>query len=106
MREVAERFTVSCTWVNELVQRQKRTGSIAVKPHGGGAKPKLTAEHYPILEEIIVAQNDATLGEIRKRLDEETGLLVSQPTICRALAKIKLTRKKKPVMQTNKNLKQ
>jgi len=24
MREVAARFSVSCTWVNELVQRQKR----------------------------------------------------------------------------------
>jgi len=27
MREVAARFSVSCTWVNELVQRQKKTGS-------------------------------------------------------------------------------
>ena len=24
MREVAVRFSVSCTWVNELVQRQKK----------------------------------------------------------------------------------
>ena len=105
MREVAERFAVSCTWVNELVQRQKRTGSIAVKPHGGGAPAKLTAAHYPVLEAIIEAQNDVTLAEIRQRLAERTGVLVSQPTICRALAKIKLTRKKKLVMQTSKNLK-
>ncbi len=53
MREVAKRFKVSCTLVNELVQRNKNTGSIAVKPHGGGAKAKLTPEHYLILEEII-----------------------------------------------------
>jgi len=57
MREVAKRFSVSRTWVNELVQRQRKTGSIAVKPHGGGAQAKLTAVHYPVLEAIIEAQN-------------------------------------------------
>ena len=98
MREVAERFSVSCTWVNELVQRQKKTGSVAAKPYGGGAALKLTCEHYPILEEIIKAQNDATLAEISQRLVEKTGVKVSQSTICRALQKMKLTRKKKNLM--------
>lgn len=95
MREVAARFSVSCTWVNELVQRQKKTGSFAVKPYGGGAEAKLTSEHYPILEEIINDQNDLTLAEISQKLVEKTEVKVSQSTICRALQKMKLTRKKK-----------
>ena len=95
MREVAARFSVSCTWVNELVQRQRKTGSVAAKPYGGGAEAKLTSEHYPILEEIIKAQNDATLAEISERLADKTEIKVSQSTICRALQKMKLTRKKK-----------
>ena len=66
MREVAVRFSVSCTWVNELVQRQKKTGSFAAKPYGGGAEAKLTSKHYPVLEEIINAQNDLTLAEISR----------------------------------------
>ena len=95
MREVAARFSVSCTWVNELVQRQKKTGSFAAKPYGGGAEAKLTSKHYPVLEEIINAQNDLTLAEISQKLAEKTGIKVSQSTICRALQKMKLTRKKK-----------
>ena len=66
MREVVARFSVSCTWVDELVQRQKKTGSFAAKPYGGGAKAKLTSKHYPVLEEIINAQNDLTLAEISR----------------------------------------
>lgn len=94
MQAVAERFAVSRNWVNNLVQRQKQTGNVAAKPHGGGAQAKLRVEHYQVLEEIIISQNDATLGEISERLAEMTGVVVSQPTICRALQKIKLSRKK------------
>jgi len=32
MREVAVRFSVSCTWVNELVQRQKRQEVLRLSP--------------------------------------------------------------------------
>jgi transposase len=35
MKEVADRFAVSRSWVNNLVQRQKQTGGVAAKPHGG-----------------------------------------------------------------------
>ena len=105
MREVAERFSVSCTWVNELVQRQKKTGSFAAKPYGGGAEAKLTPEHYPILEEIINAQNDLTLAEISQKLAEKTDVKVSQSTICRALQKMRLTRKKKLFTPINRKVK-
>jgi|JFJP01.1.fsa_nt_gi transposase len=94
MKEVADRFAVSRSCVNNLVQRQKQTGSVAAKPHGGGAVAKVNATHYPILEAIIDGQNDITLLEIRQRFAEKTEILVSQSTICRALQKIELTRKK------------
>lgn len=105
MEEVAKRFAVSRSWVNNLVQRQKQTGSVAAKPHGGGAVAKVNATHYPILEEIIDGQNDLTLLEIKQRLAEKTGILVSQSTICRALQEIELTRKKKLFMPINKKVK-
>jgi transposase len=105
MEAVAERFAVSRSWVNNLVQRQKQTGSVAAKPHGGGAVAKVTATHYPILEAIIDAQNDVTLLEIKQKFAEKAGILVSQSTICRALQEIELTRKKKLFMQTNKKVK-
>jgi transposase len=61
MKEVADRFAVSRSWVNNLVQRQKQTGRVAANPHGGGAVAKVNATHYPILEAIIDGQNDITL---------------------------------------------
>lgn len=94
MKEVADRFAVSRSWVNNLVQRQKQTGSVAAKPHGGWAVAKVNATHYPILEAIIDGQNDLTLLEIRQKFAAKTEVLVSQSTICRALQEIELTRKK------------
>jgi len=81
MQEVAKRFAVSRSWVNNLVQRQKQTGSVAAKPHGGGAVAKVTATHYPIIEAIIDGQNDLTLLEISQRFAKKTGVKVSQSTI-------------------------
>ncbi len=106
MQEVAKRFAVSRSWVNNLVQRQKQTGSVAAKPHGGGAVAKVTATHYPIIEAIIDGQNDLTLLEISQKFAEKTGILVSQSTICRALQEIELTRKKKLFMLISKKVRQ
>jgi transposase len=106
MQEVAKRFAVSRSWVNNLVQRQKQTGSVEAKPHGGGAVAKVTAAHYPILEEIIDGQNDLTLLEISQRFAKKTEVKVSQSTICRALQEIELTRKKKLFMLTSKKVRQ
>ena len=106
MEAVAERFAVSQSWVNNLVQRQKQTGSVAAKPHGGGAVAKVTATHYPIIEAIIDGQNDLTLLEISQKFAEKTGILVSQSTICRALQEIELTRKKKLFMLISKKVRQ
>ena len=106
MEAVAERFAVSRSWVNNLVQRQKQTGSVAAKPHGGGAVAKVTTTHYPIIEAIIDGQNDLTLLEISQKFAEKTGILVSQSTICRALQEIELTRKKKLFMLISKKVRQ
>src|SRR4051794_13006103 len=42
--EVAERFSVSESWIRRLLQRQRETGSIAPKPRGGGQPPAFDAE--------------------------------------------------------------
>ena len=106
MQQVAKRFAVSRNWVNNLVQRYKQTGNIAAKPHRGGVTAKLTPKHYQVIEEIINKKNDVTLKEISQQIAEITGLVVSQPTICRALQRMELTRKKKHCTQTNKKQKQ
>ncbi|CAN1210292.1 Transposase [Tumidithrix helvetica PCC 7403] len=94
MQEVADRFEVKRGWVNEIVQRYKLTGSVAPSPRGGGAPAILVDEDYQVLAEIIKQQNDATLAEIATQLAEHTGVLVSVPTMSRAVNKMGFSRKK------------
>jgi transposase len=94
MQEVADRFEVKRGWVNEIVQRYKRTGSVDPSPKGGGAPAILMDKDYQVLAEIIKQQNDATLAEIATQLAEHIGVLVSVPTISRAVNKLGFSRKK------------
>jgi transposase len=94
MQEVADRFAVKRNWVNEIIQRYNQTGSVAASLRGGGAIAKLEVEDYQVLADIIKTENDATLAEIAAQLAERTGVVVSPPTICRALQKMGLSRKK------------
>jgi len=99
-RKLAKRFEVGKTFVNELIQRYKETGSLSAKPHGGGEKPQLNTEDLKWLKAKVIEKNDSTLKELCQEL-ESRGIKVSQSTMCRALKKIGLTRKKKLFMPTN-----
>ena len=90
-RQIARRFLVSVSFVTDLVQLYRRTGSLQPKPHGGGNPPKLGPEDLERLRELVRQQPDATLEELQKRL----GVACSIMTIARALDKLGLPRKKK-----------
>lgn len=91
LRQIARRFVVSLSFVVRLLQLQRRTGSIAPKPHRGGHPPALSPEDLERLRELVRQQPDATLEELQKRL----GVACSTAAICRALEKLGLPRKKK-----------
>jgi transposase len=44
IRQVAERFLVSFSFVTRLLQLYRRTGSVEPRPHGGGNPAGLTPE--------------------------------------------------------------
>jgi transposase len=90
-RQIARRFLVSISFVTRLVRRHRSTGSLRPEPHGGGNPPVLGPEDLERLRELIRQQPDATLEECRQRL----GVSCSLMTICRALDKLGLPRKKK-----------
>lgn len=92
--EVAERFSVSTSFIRKLLRRRRETGSLAAKPHGGGGRPKLGAAEMGTLRDLVSARPDATLEELRGRLRAGPGAAVSVPTVCRALAALGLPRKK------------
>ena len=91
VRQIARRFLVSISFVTELMQRYRSTGSLQPKPHGGGNTPVLGPEDLERLRELVRQQPDATLAELRQRL----GVSCSLMTISRALDKLGLPRKKK-----------
>jgi transposase len=102
VRKLAQRFQVGKSFVGELIQRYQQTGSYAAKPHGKGEKPKIGEEDLNWLKAKVIEKNDSTLEELCRMLESERDIAVSQPTMCRALQKIGLTRKKKLFMPTNK----
>jgi transposase len=91
IRQIARLFSVSLSCIVRLLQRQRRTGSVQPKPHGGVPPRKLDAAAEARLRQLVQDQPDATLAELRDRL----GIRCSLTTICRALKRLRITRKKK-----------
>jgi len=91
LRELAHLFSVSLSCIVRLLQHKRRTGSVQPKPHAGVPARKLDAAAAARLLELVRAQPDATLAELRDRL----GLPCCLMTIARALQRHQITRKKK-----------
>lgn len=91
LRQIADLFMVDVSVIVRLRQRQRQTGSIAPKPHGGGRQPKLDEAAQTRLLELVRQHPDATLAELRQQL----GVVCGLTTIHRALQRHGITRKKK-----------
>jgi transposase len=87
---VAQKYSVSESWVRRLKQRQKATGSIARRPPSPG-RPVVLAPHEDHVRELVRDDPDATLDELRQRL----GVEVSIGALCNYLRRLKLSFKKK-----------
>jgi transposase len=87
---VAQKYSVSESWVRRLKQRQRATGSIAPRPPSPG-RPVVLAPHEDRVRELVRDDPDATLGELRQRL----GIEVSIGALCNYLRRLKLSFKKK-----------
>jgi len=91
LRQIAQRFVVSLSFVVRLLQLRRRTGSLDPKPPAGGRPAALGPDDLERLKELVRQQPDATLKELRQRL----GVSCSLTAIWRALEKLRRARKKK-----------
>ena len=105
IRTLAKRFYVAKSFVQKLLKQSRETGDIKPKRQGGNVPPKIQGEDLVTLTEIIEANNDATLEELCKLLDEKTGLQVSRSTLGRISQKLDYTFKKKLSMLPKKKMK-
>ena len=94
IRQLAHRFKVSASFVHELLQLHRQTGSLAPRPRAGGYPCKLDPPTLEQIRVLCLANTDSTLGELCALLKEHHGRTLSVPTMYRALSKLGLTHKK------------
>ena len=93
---VAERFGVGLSTVYLWRQQARTQGRRCAKPHGGGRARGIDAAGEALLRALVAERNDLTLDEYREQLAAHNGgLRVSRPTLCRALRRLGLGRKKR-----------
>jgi len=96
IEEIAKHFSVSATFVKNLLRLKRETGSLRPRPHGGGAKPLLKEEHLILFRAYIAANPGATRKELQRYLSQQAHLEVSRATISRALQKLSVPKRKLP----------
>jgi transposase len=92
-RKTAQRFGVSKSCVQKLVAQKRTQGHVVPRKQGGSVSTVM--EHQAQLMTIFEKHSDATLAEYCELLFDETGLSVSQSTMCRTFQRLDLPRKKK-----------
>jgi transposase len=88
--QIAARFSVSVSWIRDLLKRRRETGSIAPKPHGGGRPPAFAGASAERLRAAVDADDDASLAE----LAEAAGVACVPSAVHGALKRLGITRKK------------
>lgn len=94
-RQLALQFRVALSFIEKLLKQQKETGNIAPKVRTEQTPTKLNAEQLKVLEQLVEANNDATLDELRYQLEQKTGVLIGRSTVDRMVKQLNLTVKKK-----------
>ena len=94
---VAQKYSVSQSWVRRLKQRRKATGSLARRPPSTG-RPAILAPHEARVRELVRADPDATLNELRQQL----GVEISTGALCNYLRRLELSFKKKSSRRPNR----
>ncbi len=94
--EMASTFEVDRRTVSRLLHRYREGYGLTPKPHGGGYPATLDDKRLGLLRQQVAQQPDATLEELVAHLRKRAKVEVHLSTVCRALQKLGLPRKKKP----------
>jgi transposase len=94
IREVADRLSVSASYVSKATSRFRLTGQRTTKPRGGQRQPIL-AGREDVLRAQLEAVKDATLEELRSWLLQEHGIRISIGALWNTLDRMGLRYKKK-----------
>lgn len=93
--EAAARFGVSVATVHRLRRLDRLHGSLAPRPHGGGHARLIADDDRPTFDRYLAEDPSMPHEVMARRFAADTGRAVSRPTVRRALARWRLTRKKR-----------
>ena len=93
--EVAERFSVSESFVRKRRQRVRDGGSMAPLPYPGRERLIRDSDEQA-LAALVDEYPDATLNVLRELFEDAVGIVVSESTMCRQLQRMGITLKKRP----------
>ena len=96
--EVAKSFKVSLGLVKKLLAQRNQTGDVQPRYRYCGRKGRLEPEHGKLLRQLVMQSPDATLEEIKQRLD----LSCTIGAIHWVLTSMGLTYKKRRSMRPSK----
>ena len=91
---IAALFGVGESTVYRWQQAWRAEARREPKPPAGGPAPRLDEAAPGRLKELVAEGNDRPLAEYAAALRERAGVEASGPTVCRALGKLGLVRKK------------
>jgi len=92
-QETARVFSVSVSFVNNMIKLRHTTGSLAPKKQGNPSKGKLSP-YEGWVRERLAGQGDLTLDELRVELLNQHGLKVHRASVGGWLHRLGLSHKK------------
>jgi transposase len=92
---VAARFGVSVSYIYKALARRRQTGETEARAQRSHQALKLAGQHEAIRAEVASCP-DVTLDELRAWLEALHGVSASLGLMHNTLARLKLTRKKRP----------
>jgi len=93
LKWLAETFQVSLSSVKRYIRQVRLTGSVAPIQQQR-KQPQIRGDYEAQLTAQVVRMDDATLAAHSEEWERTTGMHVSRATMCRALQRIRQTRKK------------
>jgi len=92
--EIAHRFKISYSTFKRWCKQKKIQGHVNPSQAKRGFAPLFSGENEVVLRKISKEYQDATLDEYVEILDQNYGIQCHSTTICKALKRLGLTRKK------------
>ena len=93
--EVAAHFEVSVRSVYRFVKLSREGKSLAAQKPGGQQSIVEREGLHEVIRGLVEKDSEAELRTYVAQLEQKTGVVMSTPSMCRALQKLGLTRKKR-----------